>query len=307
MATVTKEKIDVYQIVTNRIIEHLEKGVIPWRRTWANVGLARNYVSGNTYRGINALLLNITGHFVPCFLTIRQVNRLGGKVKKGSKGEQVIYYNKRFKDQNGKVIDEEAAGKMNKDDVTIQSFARYYYVFNVADVEGVRFTFPNFELMPNECLEQCEKLIISIPDKPEFIQENATDCYYSGKRDIINLPPIEHFESSENYYNVLFHELIHSTGHKNRLNRDSFTGSVRFGDTLGSEEEVIAELGAAFLSCMTGIDYEPIVENSASYIQGWLKRLREDKKFIFTASSRAQQAVDYLTKNYTSSITHPTA
>lgn len=307
MATATKEKIDVYQIVTNRIIEHLEKGVIPWQRSWSGVGLARNYVSGNTYRGINALLLSITRHSIPCFLTIRQVNRLGGKVKKGAKGEQVIYYNKRFKDNNGKVINEEAAKSMSKDDVTIQSFARYYYVFNVADVEGVRFTFPNFELLPNERLEQCEKLIISIPDKPEFIQEDAHKCYYSGKRDVINLPPIEHFESSETYYNVLFHELVHSTGHKKRLNRDSFTGLVRFGDALYSKEEVIAELGAVFLSCMTGIDYEPIVENSASYIEGWLKQLREDKKFIFTASSKAQQAVDYLTKNYSSSITHPTA
>jgi len=270
-------------------------GLPPWRQTWGNVGLARNYATGKIYRGINALLLNFTGNTIPCFISLRQVNRLGGKVKKGSKSHQVIYFNVIYRDKNGKKVDREKIHTIPKDELKTYRFMKYSRVFNVADVEGVRFSFANFELLDNDRLERCEKLIQSIPNPPKFVERDGNRCYYSPTTDIINLPPITHFESSETYYNTLFHEVIHWTGHEKRLNRNTVIDSQKFGDTMYSEEELTAELGAAFLCCMTGIDRNPIVENSAAYIKGWLGVLRKDKKFVFRAASAAQKAVDYIT------------
>lgn len=295
--TDTSRKLDVYEMVTNRIIKHLENGLPPWRQTWGNVGLARNYTTGKVYRGINALLLNFTEHTIPCFISFRQANRLGGKIKKGAKSEQVVYFNVIYRDKNGRKVAKENIHTIPKGELQTYRFLKYSRVFNVADVEGVRFSFANFEILDNDKLERCEKLIQSIPNRPKFVERDGNRCYYSSSVDIINLPPINHFESSETYYNTFFHELIHSTGHEKRLNRKSFADSKEFGDRSYSEEELVAELGAAFLCCMTGIDRNPIVENSAAYIKGWLGVLRADKKFVFRASSAAQKAVDYLTEN----------
>ena len=124
---------DMYQVVTNRIIEQLEKGVLPWRKTWSSYGLAKNYVSGKAYKGINMLLMNFfSPHSIPYYLTFKQAKELGGKVKKGSKAQQVIYYNMIFKDKNGNKISKEAAE--NREDVKVMKCLKYFNVFNVSDL-----------------------------------------------------------------------------------------------------------------------------------------------------------------------------
>lgn len=284
---------DMYQVVTNRIIEQLEKGVLPWRKTWSSYGLAKNYVSGKAYKGINMLLMNFfSPHSIPYYLTFKQAKELGGKVKKGAKAQQVIYYNMIFKDKNGNKISKEAAE--NREDVKVMKFLKYFNVFNVSDIEGIDFEFEELRLLPNEKIERCEKLVQSYPSPPEYQEKDRAGAYYHPLEDYINMPPIEQHDSAEFYYSTFFHELIHSTGHAKRLAREEITTPNRFGSIPYSKEELVAELGASFLRTIAAIDSDPIFQNSSSYIQGWLSKLKDDKQLIFKASAEAQKAVDYI-------------
>jgi len=290
-----KARPDMYQEVTNRIVNQLEKGVLPWRKTWSSYGLARNYVSGKTYKGINMLLMNFfSPHSIPYYLTFNQAKELGGKVKKGAKSLQVIYYNMIFKDGNGNKISREEADKMGKD-ATVMKFLKYYNVFNVDDVEGIDFTFEELQLLPNERIERCDKIVKGYPSPPSYVEKDKGRAYYHPTEDFVNMPPIEQHDSAAFYYTTFFHELVHSTGHANRLAREEVTNPIRFGSVPYSEEELVAELGASFLCHVAGIDNDALIENSASYIHGWLKKLKDDKQLIFKAAAAAQKAVDYIT------------
>ena len=284
---------DMYQVITNRIIEQLETGVLPWRKTWSSYGLAKNYVSGKSYKGINMLLMNFfSPHSIPYYLTFNQAKELGGKVKKGSKSQQVIYYNMIFKDKNGNKISKEDAE--NREDVKVMKFLKYFNVFNVDDIEGIDFKFEEIRLLPNEKIERCEKLVQSYPSPPEYQEKDRGRAYYHPLEDYINMPPIGQHDSAEFYYSTYFHELVHSTGHGKRLAREEITTPNRFGSVPYSQEELVAELGASFLRKIAAIDSDPIFQNSSSYIQGWLSKLKDDKQLIFKASAEAQKAVDYI-------------
>jgi antirestriction protein ArdC len=288
---------DMYEVVTNRIIERLEQGELTWRKTWSGYGLARNYVSGKEYRGINMLLMNLfSPHTIPCYLTFKQAQDLGGHVKKGAKAQQVFYFNVLFKDANDQTISPEMAATLG-DGVKVMKFLKYYNVFNVEDIEGVEFKIDDLRLLPHEKIERCEQVINGYPSPPQYLLKDRGRAYYSPMEDSINMPPIEHHDSAEFYYATFFHELIHSTGHARRLAREEVVTPDRFGSTAYSQEELVAELGASFLCGLTGIDREPVIENAAAYIQGWLKKLRDDKQFIFKAAAAAQKAVDYIVGN----------
>ena len=285
---------DMYEVVTNRIIEKLEQGELTWRKTWSSYGLARNYVSGKAYRGINMLLMNLfSPHAIPYYLTFKQAQDLGGNVKKGAKAQQVFYFNVIFKDADDRTVTREVAETLG-DDVKVMKFLKYYNIFNVEDIEGVEFQIDDLQLLPNEKITRCDHVLNSYLSPPQYVQKDRSGAYYSSKEDTINVPPIEQFESAEAYYATLFHEAIHSTGHPSRLNREGVAQFDRFGSERYSLEELIAELGASFLCGLTGIDREPVVENTAAYIQGWLKKLKDDKQFIFKAAAEAQKAVDYI-------------
>lgn len=284
---------DMYQVVTNRIVEQLEKGVLPWRKTWSSYGLAKNYVSGKPYKGINMLLMNFfSPHSIPYYLTFKQAKELGGHVKKGAKAQQVIYFNVIFKDENGNKVSKEAAE--NREDVKVMKFLKYFNVFNVEDIEGIDFEFEEIRLLPNERIERCEKIVQCYPSPPEYVEKDRGRAYYQPTEDYVNMPPIEQHDSAEFYYSTFFHELVHSTGHAKRLAREEVTTPNRFGSVPYSQEELVAELGASFLCNIAAIDGDPVFQNSASYIQGWLSKLKDDKQLIFKASAEAQKAVDYI-------------
>lgn len=295
MRKVSKKKTapDMYQVVTDRIIEQLEKGVMPWRKTWSSYGLAKNYASNKAYQGINMLMMNFfSPHSVPYYLTFKQAKELGGHVKKGAKAQQVIYFNLIFKDAKGNKISKEAAE--NRKDVKIMKFLKYYNVFNVADIEGIDFEFDELRLLPNEKIERCEKIVQSYPSPPLYVEEDKGRAYYQPSKDIVNMPPIEQHDSAEFYYSTYFHELIHSTGHSKRLSREEITKPNSFGSIPYSREELVAEFGASFLRKIADIDSDPIFLNSASYIQNWLSKLKDDKKLVFKAAANAQKAVNYI-------------
>ena len=284
---------DMYQVITNRIIEQLEKGTIPWRKTWSSYGLARNYVSGKIYKGINMLMMKFFSHHeINYYLTFKQAKELGGKVKKGAKSQQVIYFKVLFKDADGKTISREQAE--TKEDIKVIKFLKYFNVFNVEDIEGVDFTYKELRLLPNERIERCDQLINDYPSPPEYQEKEKGRAYYHPTDDFINMPPIEQHDSAEFYYSTYFHELVHSTGHQKRLAREEVMNPIKFGSLPYSQEELVAELGASFLCNIAMIDNEALQQNSASYIQGWLSKLRDDKKFVFKASAEAQKAVDYI-------------
>ncbi|MBL7815395.1 MAG: DUF1738 domain-containing protein [Saprospiraceae bacterium] len=288
---------DMYEVITNRIMEQLEKGVIPWRKTWNSYGLAKNYVTGKPYRGINMLMMNFfSPHSIPYYLTYKQATELGGHVKKGAKSEQVIYFNVVFKDANDQTISKDVANSLHAagQKVKVMKFLKYYNVFNVSDTEGIDFTFEEVKLQPNEKIERCEQVINNYPRPPKYVFEDLKSAYYNPFLDFINMPPIEYHNDSEAYYATFFHELIHATGHSKRLGREEVINPNKFGSVPYSEEELVAELGASFLCGITGIDRDPIIENAAAYIKGWLSKLSNDKQFVFKAAAEAQKAVDFI-------------
>ena len=217
-------------------------------------------------------------------------------MKKGAKGEMVLYFSIFYKDANNKTVSEEKAKEMKAvgQEVKKRSTLRYFNVFNVADVEGIQFHIPEVQLKENEQIEKCESIIEQMPNRPEIRFVNANEAYYNAIEDYINMPDIKQFTNSAEYYVTFFHETIHATGHKDRLNRKGITEPNKFGSVPYSKEELIAEMGASFLSAEVGINYAEIVENNAAYLQGWLNKLKEDKRFIFRAAAKAQQATKYI-------------
>jgi len=272
---------DVYTIVTNRIIEHLEKGVVPWQKPWTDAGLPKNLITGKNYRGINVWLLNTLNYQQNSFLTFKQVKDLGGYVKKGEKAQEVIFW---------KWIEKENKETKETERVPL---LRYYTVFNIAQCEGI----PKEKLPPvvernNSPIETCERIINEMPNRPD-IRHKEHSAYYNKIHDYVNMPKMETFMSSEHYYGTLFHELVHSTGHNERLNRNELIKSNGFRSENYAVEELTAEMGASYLKSYAGIPIEQL-GNNAAYIKGWLERLKNDKRFIVHASAQAQKATDYI-------------
>lgn len=287
---------DLYQEVTNRIMRMIEAGVAPWRRTWNTYGLARNYATRHIYTGINLILLNNTRHPIPYFMTFRQAKDRGGHIKKGAKAEMAIYFNVYYKDAFDRTLSKEEADSCKKtgEEIQILKFIKYYNVFNIADIEGIQFEIPEVSLRPNEKIAWCENIVENMPNSPELKHIDTDRAFYSPVYDFVNMPMIEQFETPEDYYATLFHELTHATGHISRLRREEVMNPQLFGSKPYSREELIAEMGASFLCASVQIDYDSIIENNVAYLAGWLKVLREDNRFIFKSAADAQKAVDYI-------------
>lgn len=269
------EKVDVYELVTNRIIEELEKGVIPWRKPWVNYN-AVNWVTQKPYRGINVMLLQ-PGEYA----TFKQIVDAGGKVKKGAKSQIVVFW-------KWLEFEDEENGEMKK-----IPFLKDYNVFNVlTQVEGLEGK-RNIQEYEHNPIEEAESIYKNYINGPNFTFRSG-QAVYNPLIDRINVPPMKDFPNINEYYSTLFHEMIHSTGHQTRLDRPGITShNVAFGDEVYSKEELIAEIGAAMLCNVAGIDNHTI-QNSASYIQSWLRALKDDKKLVVQAAAQAQKAADYI-------------
>ena len=297
MKRTKRVKPDLYQQVTDKMIELLNQGVAPWRCSWSRYGMAKNYVSGNTYRGINAFLLNfLPNHPIPYYVSFRQAKELGGHVRKGAKSEKVYFFKAYHKDGDGKTVGEDRAAQLAGmgEEVHRIPFLKSFSVFSIADVEGVEFDTPEVVLKQHEKIERCEQLVRQLKNPPEILTEDANRAYYDPRRDVLNMPQMGQFDEPEEYYSTLFHELTHSTGHVTRLKREGITGEIVRGSENYAREELIAEMGASFLCAHTGIDRERVTENSAAYLASWLKRLQDDKKLVLKAAAAAQRAADYL-------------
>lgn len=282
---------DIYEAVTNKIMEQLESGVIPWHKPWSGgMKYAVSYTTGKPYSLINQFLLDEPGEYI----TFNQCNALGGKVKKGSKGKMVVFwkmYDKQATDSSGNVIcDDDGIIKMKTVPVL-----RYFTVFNINDCEGIdpRYSeaLPSFPADPCEAAETIFSDYLSRTGC-QFENRYQDGAYYSPTSDMIVIPKVEQFADTAEYYSTLFHETTHSTGHVSRLNRfEPNAKAAAFGSESYSKEELIAEIGAATILHELGIDTAASFQNSAAYIQSWLKALKNDKRMIVSAATKAEKAV----------------
>ena len=278
-------KTNVYEMVTERIIAELEKGVIPWEKPWTGVRSgAYNRVSKRPYSLLNQMLLKHTGEYA----TYKQWQDLGGQVKKGEMSEIVVFW---------KIFETEETNKDTGEKETKKiPLLRYYNVFHISQVEGVEPLKPeqlNDEVEP---IEEADKIITDYITREhiEFTECRSNEAYYSPSQDAVVVPMKEQYKVINEYYSTTFHELTHSTGHKNRLNRLETGAVAAFGSETYSKEELVAEIGSASLMNLLGIETVKTFRNSAAYIQSWLQVLRNDNKFIVSASSKAEKAVNYI-------------
>jgi antirestriction protein ArdC len=283
---------DPYQTVTDIIIEHLERGTVPWRCPWQReVGMPRNFNTGKPYNGINVLLLGLRHRPSPYWLTFRQALERGGNVRKGERGATVVKVGQ-FKPKSEDSAPIQDDGKEKK-----RNFLREYTVFNASQIEGIEFPTVSSTHARNmdERISAAEQLVAAMPNRPSIHEGARTIASYKLATDTVQMPAYGSFENAEGYYNTLFHELVHSTGHPERLNRESLIKHDGFGGKVYSQEELVAEMGAAFLGMEVDI-VRDTHEQSAAYLQSWLEVLRaqEHKRWIINAASQATKAADFI-------------
>jgi antirestriction protein ArdC len=268
-----------YEVVTESIIKQLESGVAPWRKPW-RTEMPANLASKKEYRGINVFLLASLGYGSRYWLTYRQAQTLGGSVRKGEHGSKVVFW----KMDEYRKEDKETGETENRKSILL----RYYTVFNLEQCEGIKSPEPTRVIAP---LEQCETIVNSMPNPPGFEQDSR--AFYRPSTDTVGAPARSAFDSVEEFYSTLFHELTHSTGHPSRVGREGIMEHNPFGSEDYSKEELVAEMGAAMLCGVAGIQSRTL-NNSASYLQSWINKLRSDSRLIVSAASQAQKAADYI-------------
>jgi len=302
---------NIYEMITNQIIEKLEKGVVPWQKPWSSHSpYPVNLTSKRNYRGINVFILylqNLSNKYnSPFWLTFNQAKKVSGYekagrfwkwtekskdpkygVKKGEKGTMVVFW---------KFIE--------VDDTTTVSgkktipLLRYYTVFNVDQCNLPEKVLAKINVNKRTeseigTIEKAEKICADYKIKVEHGGDRA---YFDKKNDLIQLPEKTRYESDDEYYMTRFHEMIHSTGVKEKLDRESIVDASYFGDNNYSKEELIAEMGACFLAAESGINLEntKMFDNTASYLSGWMKKIKDDPKLLVQAAGKAQKAVDFI-------------
>lgn len=277
--------INVYELVTNRIIEQLENNIIPWEKPWSGtIDGAFNRVSKKPYSILNQILLKYGGEYA----SFKQWKDLGGHIRKGEKSEIVVFwkmYPIKEKQDDGTEI------------IKTIPLLKYINVFHISQVDGVE---PLKQKVTHdiEPIEKAEKILNDYWNRENITIEHVKGdkAFYSPMFDKIQLPLFEQFKQSEEYYSVAFHESVHSTMKTSRCNRqeDRKGKVVSFGSEEYSKEELVSEVGSAQLMNIVGIETTKSFRNSTAYIQSWLKVLRNDNKFIVSASSKAEKAVNYI-------------
>ena len=268
-----------YEVVTESIIKQLESGVAPWRKPW-RTEMPANLVSKKEYRGINVFLLASQGYGSRYWLTFRQAQALGGSVSKGEHGSKVVFW----KIGEYQKEDKETGETENRKSILL----RYFTVFTLEQCEGIKSPEPTRVIAP---LEQCETIVHSMPNPPSFEQDSRA-CYRPFS-DTVGMPARSAFDSAEEFYSTFFHELTHSTGHPSRIGREGIERLNTFGSESYSKEELIAEMGAAMLAGVAGIERKTL-GNSAAYLKSWIDVLKSDARMVVFAASQAQKAADYI-------------
>jgi len=295
---------DIYAEITNRIMEQMENGVIPWRKPWVAAGSAISHATGKSYSLLNQMLLGRPGEY----LTFKQVQSEGGKVRKGAKAQIVVFWkwitvtddetqDKGAQATSGEDIypqprscDAKRGGRQEKE----VPILRYYNVFHIDQCEGLKAK--HMPELPNtaNAHETAEQIINSYTQRERVTlhQSEGDRAFYRPSSDSITVPHMAQFTATAEYYSTVFHEMVHSTGHAKRLNRIDKTAF--FGSEAYSKEELIAEIGASALVNHVGLETADSFRNNTAYVQNWLTVLRNDKRFIVSAAGKAEKAVNLI-------------
>lgn len=276
-------KADVYQIITDRILAMLDAGVNPWRKPWRAAAYKppQNLLSRRPYRGINVILLGLSPYASPYWMSYRQTLQAGGHVKKGEKSSLAVFW---------KLFD-----KADQTDPTKREripVLRYYNVFNVEQTEGVEYPKAEVPTFTHDPIAEAERIAHAMPQPPTITNADEARAFYRAETDTVNVPPLVRFEKAAEYYSTLFHELTHATAHPSRLNRKT-EGPQGFGSANYGREELIAEMGSAYLCGKAGI-LDETADNTAAYLDGWRALIKADRRAVVLAAAAAQKAVDYI-------------
>lgn len=278
---------DTCQLITDRIVEALEAGLVPWRKPWkADRTNCPLRATGDPYRGVNILVLQATamarGYASPYWLTFNQAKKAGGNVRKGEQGTPVVFYKTVAKKKDAETGESPGSYRL----------LRHYTVFNLDQIEGVEM--PALEPLPErDPIAACDQIVarfVGALNGPR-LNHGGDRAFYSPMFDRVQMPLLGQFDASESYYQTLFHELAHSTGHEDRLARQNWS-EVTFGDASYAQEELVAEIAASFLCTEAGVDGD--LDQSASYIGGWLRALKNDKTLVVKAAAAAQKAAGHI-------------
>ena len=269
---------DIFKVITDRIIEQMENGIIVWEKPWISAGQCISHTTGKPYSLLNQMMLNRPGEYV----TYKQCIEEGGHVRKGEKSSMVVFW------KWLKVMDDETQEEKEV------PMLRYYNVFHIDQCEGIASKYQ--QEMPDNAQPDiaAETVIADYISRSgvKVIHEHGDRAYYKPSTDTITLPMMQQFKSTAEYYSTLLHEATYSTGHHTRLDRLDKTAF--FGTEQYSKEELIAEMGSAALVNHCGIETDHSIRNNAAYIQNWLQVLRNDKRFIVSASAKAEKAVNLI-------------
>jgi antirestriction protein ArdC len=283
---------DVYEKITGRIVEALEKGVRPWLQPWSAEHAAGRITrplrsNGIPYQGINVIMLwseaVSKGYGAPVWMTFRQAMELGAHVRKGEQGSLVVYASSVTRRET-----DEDSGEESEREIP---FLKSYMVFNVEQIEGLPEHYYSKAQAVTDALPRIAQTECFFAATGADIRHGGGRAYYSVSSDHVQMPPFESFRDTETYYAVLAHEMTHWTRHPARLDRDF--GRKRWGDEGYAMEELVAEMGSAFVSAELGLTPE-VRDDHAAYIASWLKVLKDDKRAVFAAASHAQRAADFL-------------
>ena len=277
----TTQTVTPYQVITDRILTLLQQGTVPWQQPWDSaLGLPRNLFSQHAYRGINVWLLTAMGLPSPFWATFHQVKAAGGTIRKGAHGVPVVFW---------KVYTHEdtETGETEK-----RFVLRQFTVFNAVQLDGVAI--PEITVLAHRFtpIERCAHLVNAMPQRPAILHGHPR-AWYTPATDTLHMPLPACFHRPEAYYTTLYHELVHASGHRSRLNRKTLTDLCLFGDPTYAKEELVAEMGAAYLSGICGIAHTTIA-NSAAYLQSWMAVLRHDATLLVQVAAQAQRAADYI-------------
>ena len=279
---------NIYQMVTDRIIEQMNAGIVPWRQPWVGgSAMAISYTTRKTYSMLNQLLLGKPGEW----LTWNQIQAKGGRVNPGAKSRFCVYCKPVEKPQYDLETGEKTADTY--------LLLKWYRVFHIDDTQGIESlctpVTPGSSLSP---IEQAEQAIVAYLGREVSLRfyndKESASAFYSPSRDEVVVPMLSQYALAEEYYSTAFHEFTHSTMHENRCNRRSENTLTRFGDSAYSREELVAEIGSAMICNRLGIEHEKAFENSAAYIKSWLKALKNDNRMIVWAAKKAEEAARYI-------------
>lgn len=289
-------KKNVYQMVTDRIVEQMSKGVIPWRQPWVGgSAMAISYTTRKAYSALNQLLLGKPGEW----LTWNQIRVLGGHVRKGAKSGFCVFFKPIEEYTETPEQDEDNGTVSDQRDARRRFVLKWYHVFHIDDTEGIPSKLttvrPSSVLSPIENAEKAIRSYLGREATLKFINDReSSSAYYSPALDEVVVPMLQQYAIPEEYYSTAFHEFTHSTMKETRCDRRSESGITRFGDSDYSREELVAEIGSAMLCNRLGIECDKAFRNSAAYIQSWLKALKNDNRMIVWASAKAEQAARYI-------------